>query len=85
MTGEGDGFNAEFLDKDPADFTDVDFMAKRTNKRLFRVISMGGPEVKKSFLMPRFGNTLSEKEIWSLIAYIRKFSNYPRPSINESP
>ena len=75
ITGEGDGFNSGFLDKDPANFTDVDFMTKRTNKKLFRVISKGGLEVKKSFLMPRFGNTLTEKEIWAIIVYIRKFSD----------
>ena len=72
--GEGDGFNAEYLDKDPADFTDSDFMAKKSDERLFRVIQKGGPEVKKSFLMPPFGYTLSEEEIWSLIIYIRSFS-----------
>ena len=74
VTGEGDGFNSENLDKDPADFTDTEFMAKRSDERLFRVISKGGPEVKKSFLMPSFGHTLSDQEIWYLIAYLRSFS-----------
>ncbi len=70
--GDGDGFNAEFLDKDPAELSNPEFLAKRTNDQLFRVISEGGAKVKKSYLMPVFGHTLSEEEIWSLIAFIRQ-------------
>ncbi|MDP7612115.1 MAG: cytochrome c, partial [Nitrospinaceae bacterium] len=70
--GDGDGFNAEFLDKDPAELSSPEFLAKRTNDQLFRVISEGGAKVKKSHLMPVFGHTLSEEEIWSLIAFIRQ-------------
>ena len=69
--GRGDGFNAEFIDKDPAELSDPKFQAKRSNKKLFRVISLGGAKVKKSHLMPAFGHTLSEVEIWSLVAFIR--------------
>ncbi len=70
--GDGDGFNAEFLDKDPAELSNPEFLAKRTNDQLFRVISEGGAKVKKSHLMPLFGHTLSEEEIWSLIAFVRQ-------------
>ena len=59
--GGGDGFNAEFLDKDPAELSDSKFLAKRSNEKLFRVISVGGAKTKKSHLMPPFGYTLSEK------------------------
>ena len=69
--GDGDGFNAEFLDKDPAELSNPKFQAKRSNEKLFQVISEGGTKVKKSHLMPGFGYTLSEQEIWSLIAFIR--------------
>ena len=69
--GDGDGFNAEFLDKDPAELSNPKFQAKRSNEKLFQVISEGGTKVKKSHLMPGFGHTLSEQEIWSLIAFIR--------------
>jgi len=69
--GGGDGFNAEFLDKDPAELSNPKFLAKRSNEKLFRVISVGGAKVKKSHLMPPFGYTLSEKEIWSLVSFIR--------------
>ena len=69
--GDGDGFNAEFLDKDPTKLSNPEFLAKRSNDKLFRVISEGGARVKKSHLMPVFGHTLSEQEIWSLIIFIR--------------
>ncbi len=72
--GEGDGYNSEFLDKDTADLTDTKFISKKTNDQIFRVIFKGGAEVQKSHLMPVFGNTLSEEEIWSLVAYIRKLA-----------
>ena len=73
--GGGDGFNAEFIDKDPVELSDPKFQAKRTNEKLFRVISIGGAKVKKSHLMPAFGHTLSEEEIWSLVAFIRYLGN----------
>jgi putative heme-binding domain-containing protein len=69
--GGGDGFNAEFLDKDPADLSSQKFQEKRSNEKIFRVINEGGSKVKKSHLMPSFGSTLSEDEIWSLVAYVR--------------
>ena len=69
--GDGDGFNAEFLDKDPAELSDPKFQAKRSDEKLFRVISEGGARVKKSHLMPAFGFTLSEEEIWTLVIFIR--------------
>ena len=69
--GDGDGFNAEFLDKDPTELSNPKFQAKRSNEKLFRVISEGGAKIKKSHLMPGFGHTLSEEEIWSLVTFIR--------------
>jgi len=71
LSGDGDGFNAEFLDKEPAELSDTKFQAKKTNHQIFRVIDKGGAAVHKSHLMPQFGKTLSEAEIWALVAYIR--------------
>ena len=73
--GGGDGFNAAFIDKDPDELSYPTFLAKRSNEKLFRVISVGGAKVKKSHLMPPFGYTLSEKEIWSLVSFIRYLGN----------
>lgn len=74
IKGEGDGYNSEFLEKEPANLADRSFIGKKSNEQLFRVISLGGIGVKKSPLMPTFGNTLSGEDIWALIAYIRKLS-----------
>ena len=71
ISGSGDGFNAEYMDKDTAELSDHDFIAKKSNEQLFRVIKLGGAGVKKSSFMPVFGKTLSEVQIWQLIAYIR--------------
>jgi len=76
LSGDGDGFNAEFLDKEPAELSDSKFQAKKTNHQIFRVINMGGAGVRKSHLMPVFGKTLSEAEIWALVAYIRGLAEH---------
>lgn len=72
LSGDGDGFNAEFLDKEPAELSDAKFQTKKTNHQIFRVIDKGGASARKSHLMPVFGKTLSETEIWALVAYIRE-------------
>jgi putative heme-binding domain-containing protein len=71
VSGDGDGYNAEKLDKEPAELSDKKFTAKKKDSQIYRVIKFGGQEVKKSHLMPVFGYTLSEEEIWSLVAYVR--------------
>lgn len=72
--GEGDGYNAEFIDKEPADLSDGEFIGKKKDEQIFRVIDKGGIGVRKSNFMPLFGHTLSEEEIWFLVAYVRKLS-----------
>lgn len=71
LQGEGDGYNADTLDKEPAELSSYKLISKKTNKQLYRVIDKGGQGVKKSHLMPNFGQTLSEEEIWALVAYVR--------------
>lgn len=75
VSGDGDGYNADQLDKEPAELSDKKFMAKKNDSQIYRVIKLGGQGVKKSHLMPVFGHTLSEKEIWSLVAYIRHLAD----------
>jgi len=74
VSGDGDGYNAEQLDKEPAELSDEKFIARKSDSQIYRVIKFGGQGVKKSHLMPVFGHTLSEKEIWSLVAYIRNLA-----------
>ena len=72
--GKGDGINAkEEMDPLPRDLTDgkEKYMVNRTNKEIFDAISKGGREIEKSALMPPFGNTLSEAEIWAIVVYVR--------------
>ena len=71
VSGDGDGYNAEQLEKEPAELSDKNFVAKKNDRQIYRVIKFGGQGVKKSHLMPVFGHTLSEEEIWSLVAYVR--------------
>ena len=71
VSGDGDGYNAEKLDKEPAELSDLKFISKKKDSQIYRVIKFGGHGVKKSHLMPVFGHTLSEEEIWSLVAYVR--------------
>lgn len=82
VSGDGDGYNAEQLDKEPAELSDKKFMAKKNDSQIYRVIKFGGQGVKKSHLMPVFGHTLSEEEIWSLIAYVRHLADDEGHSIN---
>lgn len=71
VAGDGDGYNAELLDKEPAELSDLKFISKKKDSQIYRVIKFGGQGVKKSSLMPVFGHTLSEEEIWALVAYVR--------------
>ncbi len=76
--GRGDGFNSAYLDPVPRDLSDQRevYMAKQKNERLFKVITYGGKSIDKSPRMPPFGNTLSEKERWEIIAYMRTLNSY---------
>lgn len=71
VSGDGDGYNAEQLDKEPAELSSKKFITKKKDSQIYRVIKFGGQGVKKSQLMPVYGYTLSEEEIWSLVAYVR--------------
>ena len=71
IQGDGDGYNAEYLDKEPAELSDREFVAKKTNEQIYKIINLGGVGVRKSHLMPAFGRTLSDEELWSLVAYVR--------------
>lgn len=76
--GKGDGINSKNLDPLPRDFTDLEYMSDRTDQQLFDIIQGGGPAVAMSVYMPPFGKTLSEQQIWNLVAYIRTlFSGKP--------
>lgn len=75
--GAGDGPAAAALDPRPARHDDGAFMNALSNEHLFRVIEGGGVAVGKSPRMAPWGGTLSEQEIWDVVAFLRSLANPP--------
>ncbi len=81
--GNGQGYNAKNLDPSPRDHTDTEekYMTDKSNEDLFKAVSKGGKAVGKAPLMPVFGNTLSEAEIWALVGYMRTLHANSAPKV----
>lgn len=74
--GDATGVNAsKQFEVLPANLTDGQYMAKFTDKQIFRTLTYGGPANNLSSLMPPWGNRLSEAERWELVRYIRGLCN----------
>ena len=71
QSGEGDGFNAYNLDPKPRSLIGQYARDRLTDEELNRSISLGGAARNKSPLMPRWGHTLSTRQVRYVIAYIR--------------
>jgi mono/diheme cytochrome c family protein len=69
--GKGDGMAARSLPSKPADHTNGAVMNPLPDKVLVEVISKGGAAVGKSSFMPAWGQSLDEKQIRDIVAYIR--------------
>jgi mono/diheme cytochrome c family protein len=66
--GMGDGPGAKTIKVKPANFTDAKMMAAETDGSLYWKMSNGrGP-------MPSWKDTLTDKERWELVGYIRKLT-----------
>lgn len=76
-SGKGDGPAAAGLNPKPQDHTSGKHMNSLADKYLFDITKGGGVGVKKSPLMPAWGNTLKDEDIWNLIAYIRSLAKPP--------
>ena len=48
-----------------------------TNDHLFQVVKFGGASVGKSPLMAPWGGTLSDAQIWDVVAYVRTLAVPP--------
>ncbi len=72
--GAGDGPVAAGLDPKPAKHTDGEYMNALSNEHLFKVIKEGGPAVGKSPLMAPWGGTLSDAQIWDVVAFVRSLA-----------
>jgi mono/diheme cytochrome c family protein len=75
--GEGDGPAAAALQPRPAKHSDGAYMNALSNAHLFKVIEQGGQAVGKSPLMAPWGGTLSDDQIWDVVAYVRSLARPP--------
>lgn len=87
LSGKGDGYNAASLDPRPKDLTDGDepYMGNLTNVEIYEVIQKGGKGLDMAPLMPVFGHTLSQEEMWDLVAYLRTLHPYKGEKVKFSP
>ncbi|MBD3868732.1 MAG: cytochrome c [Acidobacteria bacterium] len=69
--GGGDGFNAYNLDPRPRGFNDPEFQQDRSDDDLARIIRTGGGAAGLSTGMPPWGRTLNERELGSVLQYVR--------------
>ena len=75
--GKGDGQALRGMPVKPKSFTDAAAMRDLTDQHLFDAIQKGGVGVKKSPMMPPFGDQLKDPQVWDLVAYIRSLAPPP--------
>ena len=83
--GEGNGYNARFLQKKPADHTDPVTMSKRTDAKLFEIERDGGAKSGLSNEMPPWGKVFTNEQIWFLVDYMRFLQREGRQLAKENP
>ena len=71
--GKGDGMAARTSKVPPADFTDAKLMGAETDGSLFWKLTEGRGS------MPSWKDTLSDKERWGLVNYMRKLNKDANP------
>jgi mono/diheme cytochrome c family protein len=77
IAGTGSGPNAPYLEqlgRAPRDHTDVRYMHRLSDAELYRAISEGKRRDGEPPFMPWWGYTLTEQDIWSLVAFIRSLA-----------
>ena len=79
-SGNGDGFNAEFLPVPPTRHADSSAMSLRPDDTLFDGIHAGGYILGRSHRMPAFGRMFSTRQIRSLVAHIRRLCRCEQPA-----
>jgi len=72
--GKGDGQMAKFLDAQPKDLTDTEYMETRSDYQLYLAIKKGGAAVGLSDKMAPWGPLLSEQDIQDLTLLVRRIS-----------
>jgi mono/diheme cytochrome c family protein len=76
-TGKGDGLAAASLNPKPQDHSDGKVMNSLSDQYLTDITKNGGAGVKKSPLMPAWGQTLKDQEVADVISYIRSLAKPP--------
>ncbi len=71
IEGDGNGSKAEFMEIKPAAFSKPGYLAGRKDGQLYWILMNGSPGTEMEARGPGTRENLSEREIWSLIAYIR--------------
>lgn len=77
LEGTGTGRNAPYLKqlgRAPRDHTDVWYMNRLSDVELYRAISEGKLREGEPPFMPWWGYTLTEQDIWDLVAFIRSLA-----------
>jgi mono/diheme cytochrome c family protein len=80
LEGTGTGRNAPYLEqmgRAPRDHTDVWYMNRLTDAELYLAISEGKRRAGEPPFMPWWGYTLSQEDIWHLVAFIRSLASTP--------
>lgn len=78
IEGRGTGRNAPYLEemgRAPRDHTDAWYMNQLGELELYRAISEGKRREGEPPFMPWWGYTLTEQEIWDLVAFIRSLAS----------
>jgi mono/diheme cytochrome c family protein len=78
MEGTGAGRNAPYLEqlgRAPRDHTDAWYMNRLSDAELYRAISEGKLREGEPPFMPWWGHTLTEHDIWHLVAFIRSLAS----------
>lgn len=77
LTGDGDTPFADSLDPPPTAHSNGAYMNTLRDDYLFRLIKEGGAAVGKSPNMAPWGGSLSDAQIWNVIAHIRSLADPP--------
>lgn len=75
----GDGPAAAEISPKPRVLTDGNYMNRKSNLQLFKVIKGGGEAVDLSGSMPSWGNYLQDQDIWNVVAWLRAMADVKPP------
>ena len=72
--GKGDGPVALNLQPAPTNFRDPAVAQQLTDEALYEAIRRGGGAIHRSIYMPRWGEHLTDQDIWDLVEYVKRLT-----------